>query len=226
MAKNYYIVLGVPPTESPNGIYEAFRELAKQHHPDRVGPQGTRAFQEILEAYEVLSDPQKRRLHNRGLYETELKEASRPEPMSSLRSRAEPLVPESRSILRDFQTIRPGYEPLFDRVFRNFSGLGIAKGEHIEGLHIEIVLSPVEAITGATVPIGLPVFYTCPVCEGSGRNWLFPCIQCTEQGMIEEEETVNVRIPPMVRDGTVLELPIHGLGIHNFHLCLHVRTEG
>jgi DnaJ-class molecular chaperone len=225
MAKNYYIVLGVSPTESPRGIHEAFRQLAKQHHPDRTGPHGTRAFQEILEAYEVLSDPDKRRLHNRDLYETKPVDLPRPEPINRYPSRVEPLIPEPRSIRGDFQTVRPGYEPLFDRLFRNFSGLGIPKGEHIEGLYVEIALSSAEAMAGAVIPVGVPVFYTCPVCEGSGRNWLFPCIQCGEQGMIEEEETVNVRIPPMVRDGTVLELPIHGLGIHNFYLCLHIRID-
>ena len=41
--------------------------------------------------------------------------------------------------------------------------------------------------------------------------------------MIEEEETVRVQIPPLVRDGTILEVPIRGLGIHNFYLRLHIR---
>jgi molecular chaperone DnaJ/curved DNA-binding protein len=43
--------------------------------------------------------------------------------------------------------------------------------------------------------------------------------------MIEEEQTIDVRIPAMVRDGTILEVPIRGLGIHNFHIRLYVRID-
>jgi DnaJ-class molecular chaperone len=138
MAKNYYIVLRVSRAESPRGIQDAFRELAKKYHPDRIGPQGTRTFQEILEAYQALSDTEKRKLHNQELYKAETQEEIRPEPIRVRRPRAEPLVREPMSILRDFQTIRPGYEPLFDRIFRNFTGVGIPKGELPEGLNLEL----------------------------------------------------------------------------------------
>ena len=53
--KDFYIILGVSRTESPSGIRDAFRELAKIYHPDRSGPQTTQKLQEIAEAYEVLS---------------------------------------------------------------------------------------------------------------------------------------------------------------------------
>jgi curved DNA-binding protein CbpA len=49
--KRYYLVLGVSRTESTNGTRQAFRELVKRYHPDRIGPQGQRFFQEIVEAY-------------------------------------------------------------------------------------------------------------------------------------------------------------------------------
>jgi molecular chaperone DnaJ/curved DNA-binding protein len=41
--------------------------------------------------------------------------------------------------------------------------------------------------------------------------------------MVEEEKTVRLYIPPMVRDGAVMETPIQGLGIHNFYLHLAIR---
>jgi DnaJ-class molecular chaperone len=69
--KNYYVVLGVPREASTSGIRSAYRRLAKRHHPDRAGEQGKRAFQEIAEAYSVLSDPELRRAHNQRLDETE-----------------------------------------------------------------------------------------------------------------------------------------------------------
>ena len=87
----------------------------------------------------------------------------------------------------------------------------VPKGERLEALNIEVILSPEKATMGVPVPVGVPVFYTCRQCGGSGRDWLFPCVDCNAQGIIKEEKTVKVRIPPMAPDGTVLEVPIHGL---------------
>ena len=56
MPKNYYIILGVPSTSSQDQIKTAYRQLAKEYHPDRYG-KGRTPFQVIQEAYSVLSDP-------------------------------------------------------------------------------------------------------------------------------------------------------------------------
>jgi molecular chaperone DnaJ len=224
ITKDYYAILGVSPTESLSGIREAFRELVKRYHPDRIGPQGTPVFQDIIEAYQVLSDPERRKLYNRGLRRAEGDVASRPTPiMSGQRLQPDPLVPGPMSVLRGFQEIQPSIEALFARFLQNFTGLGVPKGERVEALQVEIILTPDEAVRGGIVPLGVPVFSPCPVCGGSGRAWLFPCTYCREQGMVEEEETVRIYIPPMVRDGTIMEAPIQGLGIHNFYLHLSIR---
>ena len=55
---NYYDVLGVPTDASEDAIKKAFRKLASQHHPDKGGD--TTKFQQIQEAYETLSDGNKR----------------------------------------------------------------------------------------------------------------------------------------------------------------------
>jgi molecular chaperone DnaJ len=130
------------------------------------------------------------------------------------------------SLFHDFQTIQPSFDALFDRMFRNFSGIGSPKGERIQDLNVEVVLSPFEAAQGVVVPLGVPVFEPCSVCRGSGRDWLLPCTSCAGQGLIERETTVSVRIPPMVPDRTIIEVPIEGLGIHNFCLRLHIRLGG
>ena len=41
--------------------------------------------------------------------------------------------------------------------------------------------------------------------------------------MVEDEETVKIRIPPMVKDGAIFELPLRDLGIHNLYLRLYIR---
>jgi molecular chaperone DnaJ len=75
------------------------------------------------------------------------------------------------------------------------------------------------------LPIGVPVFRPCPECGGSGRDWLFPCQACGQQGTIEDEAIMRVRIPPRARSGSIFEMPLRGLGVHNFYLRLHVFVE-
>lgn len=60
--KDYYSILGVARTAAPDEIKRAYRKLASQHHPDKGGD--TARFQEIEEAYRVLSDPQQRAAHD------------------------------------------------------------------------------------------------------------------------------------------------------------------
>lgn len=63
MNKNYYDILGVAKNASAEDIKKAYRRLALQYHPDRVGKDNKEAehkFKEVSEAYQVLSDPQKR----------------------------------------------------------------------------------------------------------------------------------------------------------------------
>jgi molecular chaperone DnaJ len=222
--KDYYIILGVSPTEDASGIREAFRELAKRYHPDRGGPQATPRFQDIVEAYQVLSDPERRQRYSQALRRAQGRLATPFPPSSGGHAPPpEPLMPEPLSVPRGFHTISPSLEELAARWLRNFTGRGVPKGERVEGLTVEVLLSPTEAARGGVVSLGVPVFSPCPVCAGSGRDWLFPCTYCQEQGMIEAEERVRIPIPPRVRDGTTVEVPIRGLGIHNFYLRLSLR---
>jgi len=63
MNKNYYETLGISKSASQDEIKKAYRKLAMQHHPDRGGGDGDK-FKEINEAYQVLSDPQKRQQYD------------------------------------------------------------------------------------------------------------------------------------------------------------------
>jgi molecular chaperone DnaJ len=225
--KDFYIILGVSRTESPAGIRGAFRELAKIYHPDRVGPEATQKFQEIAEAYEVLSDPEKRQQYNHTLRDSEtIRITERAERIApGRRYAAEPLAPTPMSVLHDFRTIGPSFDALFDRMLRNFTGSAVPKDEQIDELNIEVVLSALEAARGAVAPIAVPVFHTCSLCHGSGRGWLFPCMACAGRGMIERQTTISVRIPAMVGDRTVIEVPLETLGVHYFLLRLYIRVS-
>ncbi len=105
--KDYYLILGVPRTETADGIRRAFRRLAKDSHPDRTGSERTAPFRDVVEAYGVLSDPERRRRHDEDL---ERSAAPRPRPAAAPGGtrpgwpEPEPLIPEPRS--------GPGPEPL------------------------------------------------------------------------------------------------------------------
>lgn len=60
--KNFYDILGVKSSATPDEIKRAYRKLASQHHPDKGGD--VKKFQEIEEAYRTLSDPQKRQQYD------------------------------------------------------------------------------------------------------------------------------------------------------------------
>lgn len=219
--KNYYLILGVPRNESPAGIRAAYRDLVKRFHPDLAGEGGAPTFRDVVEAYEVLSDPERRRTYNQSLVELERAEQA-PNILRRPMAEPEPLVPEPASIFEAPEDVRPSFEEMFNRFVRNFTGTGVPKAETEEGLNIEVVLTPEEAMRGGVLPVGVPLFETCPTCGGTGEDWLFPCLDCGTQGLIERRETVRIRIPPSVRPGAVFEVPLRGLGVHNFYLRVHI----
>ena len=63
--KDYYKVLGVVPTASDKEITRAYRKLAKEHHPD-ANPGSEERFKEIQQAYDTLSDEEKRKQYDAG----------------------------------------------------------------------------------------------------------------------------------------------------------------
>ncbi|NUP07305.1 MAG: J domain-containing protein [Polyangiaceae bacterium] len=103
--KTYYMILGVSSTESDRGIRAAYRDLAKKLHPDVAGEQATRSFQEVSEAYNVLSDPQRRREYNHTL-----NRVGDGGIVVARRSPPEPIVREPVTILGDREQIRPRSE--------------------------------------------------------------------------------------------------------------------
>src|SRR6478672_13882521 len=66
MAKDYYATLGISKTASPDEIQKAYRKLARKYHPDMNPDDATakKKFQEVQSAFEVLSDPDKRKRYD------------------------------------------------------------------------------------------------------------------------------------------------------------------
>jgi curved DNA-binding protein CbpA len=64
---SYYVVLGIAEDADSDTIRSAFRALARRYHPDAGAGSSTPEFRRALEAYETLSDPERRRLYDRDL---------------------------------------------------------------------------------------------------------------------------------------------------------------
>jgi molecular chaperone DnaJ len=224
--KSYYVILGVSPTEDRRGIRAAYCELARRLHPDVAGEQATSAFHEATEAYQVLSDPQRRRDYDASLRRTR-QEGPIGEPSGLSDSMpTEPLAWRPMSILEHPDRVSPSFDAMFDRFLRNFTRLGAPKSEQLEPLDFEVVLTPHEAKSGSVVPISVPCFRRCPQCGGSGRDLWSGCARCGEQGWLRGERIVPIRVAPEVPSGSVLEVPLEHLGISNFYLRLHIFVQG
>jgi curved DNA-binding protein CbpA len=112
--KDHYLVLGISRRENFSGILEAYRELAKQYHPDRAEPDAVDKFRDIQEAYENLSDPEKRTMYDRDVAQKKIIVQSRPEPITyPSRPRPEFRAPGPLSLLREFRSIHPSFEELY-----------------------------------------------------------------------------------------------------------------
>lgn len=110
MPKNYYIILGIPASSTQEDIKAAYKKLAKEYHPDRYS-QGHSPFQNIQEAYSVLSDPSQRQDYD------EKRRTSPDTPphrarVAELRKRqpvpVEPLIPPANA--ENFENLSTGLE--------------------------------------------------------------------------------------------------------------------
>jgi DnaJ-class molecular chaperone len=201
-------------------IRSAYRSLAKAYHPDRVGPSGTPQFQEISEAYRVLSDPVLRDAHNAALQE----ESAHVEPTGRWGpGDIEPLVAEPIVVRRNLHMSHPSVEEEFvDWTMRNFTERHIPKSGYHREADIEVILTPEEAALGGILPIEVPAFSICPACAGSGRDWFSFCVTCDGAGVRESRWTMRLQIPRLIRDGTTWEIPITEGGLH---LRIQIRID-
>jgi molecular chaperone DnaJ len=248
--RDYYEVLGVVKNASDEDIKRAYRKLAMQFHPDRnVGDdQASDRFKEAAEAYDVLSNPNKRQRYDRYGH-------------AGLNGAGMPNFTDAQSIF-----------DLFGDVFGDIFGgggrggrRGPRRGRNVEA---EITLDLVEAYKGlkrtftirrdevcsecsgsgaraGTQPAtcrrcnGHGVVFlnqgffrlqqTCPGCGGQGKIIADPCSECRGNGMVEVPREVEVNIPGGVSTGDVVRLGGEGeageAGAVRGDLLVHIRVR-
>jgi len=178
--RDYYDVLGVSPGAGADEIKRAYRQLARRYHPDISGDDRAAVFLEVSRAYDVLSDPARRRSYDSG---------QRSSDHGAGPARAEWLNDE---VDIDF----PSVASVLDRMRQSFFGSVPGRG-----LRAEIVLSPQEAFWGTTVPLDVPLRRTCGRCGGRGETWQEWCAPCGGGGEVASSHELKLRVPAGVREG-------------------------
>ncbi len=170
--RDYYEVLGVARDADETAIKSAYRKLARQYHPDvNKSPDAEERFKEINEAYEVLSDPEKRRVYDRYGHAATQGGFGAGAPGAGF----------------------GGFGDLFEEFFGGFGGMRSAARGPVRGddLRYELEITFQEAVFGAEKEIETPRQERCPVCQGSGAepgSKPIRCPQCHGTGEVRRAQ--------------------------------------
>ncbi|HYT28108.1 MAG TPA: J domain-containing protein [Ktedonobacteraceae bacterium] len=209
--KDYYKVLGVSKNASADEIKKTFRKLARKYHPD-VNPGDKKAeekFKEINEAYEVLSDADKRKKYD--TLGPNWQEQFGAHPGTGRRSysyRTSPLDFDSTSGFSDF------FEALFGRTpgaagatTRPREDFRRRAGDNIEQ-PVEVTIQ--EVYIGGTRTFNIQSTEICAFCRGTGEVAGKVCANCSGQGQFARSKRIQVKIPAGVDNGSKIRVAGEG----------------
>jgi molecular chaperone DnaJ len=244
--RDYYEVLGVSKSASADEIKSAYRKLAIKYHPDKNpgNKEAEERFKEATEAYEVLSNPEKKQAYDNYGFEG----------VNGMGGGF-----GGGTDFHEFQ----GFEDIFGNVedfFGSFFGMGggrsrgqsrrsrgsdlrydlnISLEDVYKDTEVKIKLKKRETCstcggTGAkpgtkatTCPTCggagairqsqgfFSIQTTCPRCHGTGKTISSPCVTCNGTGLEFRQKTLAVKIPAGVEDGTRIRIPGEGEGGEN-----------
>lgn len=251
--RDYYEILAVERNATDDEIKKSYRKLAMQFHPDRNqgDKEAEEIFKEAAEAYEVLSDPQKRDIYNRYGHEG--------------------LNGSGYRGFSGFEDIFSSFGDIFGDVFGFQAGRSRSRTAARAGadLRYNLRISFMDAALGATTEINLGKYVlcssccgsgcapgtspqvcsrcqgrgqvmkssgffsissTCPQCRGQGSVIAAPCRQCSGGGKVKATKAIQLKIPAGVETGSRLRLQGEGgEGEHggpNGDLYVFIEAEG
>lgn len=230
--RDYYDVLGVGRDADVSQVKRAYRKAALQFHPDRNpgDADAEERFKEAAEAFEVLNDPQKRRLYDQFGHEG-----------------------PSRAGFSGFsgaEEIFSHFGDLFGDLFGNL-GFGRRAGGPQRGgdIKVELSVTLAEVVSGVEKDVTVPrretcgtcagngakpgrppqpcgqcggrgqvihrqgfftLQTTCPVCRGEGQVITDPCEDCSGTGTVQRHSVLTVNVPPGIDDGQTLRIQGRG----------------
>jgi curved DNA-binding protein len=219
--QDYYEILGIKREAADKEIKSAYRKLARKWHPDvHTGKQKAEAeekFKKINEAYEVLSDPEKRSKYDRLGSNWQSGQDFQPPPDwgDNVRFYNSADFPGGEGGFQGTGGFSDFFETLFGGGFGRSpaGGAGPAgsrrrtrapqRGQDVE---TEIELPLEEIYRGVSKTIQLSTGAICPECGGSGTKERGFCPRCGGTGQIPDSKTLEVKIPAGIRDGGRIRL--------------------
>lgn len=236
--QNHYDILGVSRDSSQEDIKRAYRKKAAELHPDRnTAADATEKMAAVNIAYEVLSDEQKRQIHNDEL------DGKRRNPFDG--GGGSPFAGNPNDIF-DFFNVSTGYGGVNVEELFNFFARG-SERKRQQGPNVEISLTFKDVLLGKSMDIEIPVhfpclgclghgfvvggevkncetckgsgrvafrqggmaaFISCNKCSGQGKTNRTVCTRCSGQGATEQKVQTGINIPCGMRDGNVMEYTV------------------
>ena len=221
MSKDYYKVLDVPRTATAEEIKKAHRKLARKHHPD-LNPGDKKAeeqFKQIQEAYDVLSDEEKRRKFDQfgdAFAGSPFGGGAGTGPQGGPRYRTEEYADPFANVEYETQADFSGF---FDQFFGARNTPPKRSAAPTEDVEFKLDVTLEEAYRGAAKRISVTVQDICPECDGTGQKkdnkGRFDlhgtlCPRCHGSGRIPSPRTGQVDIPAGAWDGIRLKLAGQG----------------
>jgi len=227
--KDYYRILGVARNADDKAIKSAYRKLARKHHPDvSKGAGAAEKFKEINEAYEVLSDPEKRRRYD-SLGPDWQRYAQGPagQPGAGFPGGFHVEYGNAEDVGGFSDFFRTIFGDLGARADRgrggrqsvDFEGLedllgrgGSRRRRRGDDVQAAVEISLDEAFNGARKSFSLESEEPCPACHGSGNVDGKPCPTCHGRGWQRAQRQLEVKIPAGVRTGQRVRVAGEGGG--------------
>lgn len=183
MAKrDYYEILGVSKSASDDDVKKSYRKLAQQYHPDKGGDQ--EKFKEINEAYQTLSDQDKRSAYDRFGHA-----ASDASGFSGGQSYGGFGGFDSSQFNVDFENFGGGLGDVFDVFFGGGGRTRQVRPKDGQNLELRIKISFKDSIYGLNQEISFDRIEICPICKGSGAepgHSVKTCPTCNGSGQFNE----------------------------------------
>lgn len=218
--RDYYEVLGVTKKASANEIKKAYRKLAKELHPD-VNPNNKEAedkFKEVSEAYEHLSDNDKKTKYDKFGHSQEGRGFSAEEAFGGFSRHFHQRPVYSGANLR--VNIKLTLEEVFSGVKKMYKYTRDVSCDECDGhggheVHDCTTCNGVgQVMKQFRTPIGvIQQASICPSCNGNGTAYTKECNSCKGVGVKKVEEVAELEIPSGVEDGMSFAIPDKGNGI-------------
>ncbi|MCX8126587.1 MAG: J domain-containing protein [Dehalococcoidia bacterium] len=213
--KDYYQILGVGRNATEQEIKQAYRRLARRYHPDvNPGDKAAEArFKEVNEAYEVLSDPEKRRKYDQ--YGDQWQYADQFEKARAHAGGAGGFGPfEQTYTYQDLSDLGDlgDLGSIFENIFTGTGGRFRTSRRPQAGGDMEhpVEVTLEEAYHGTLRTLQVQAEELCTACGGRGIVQRRPCTACGGAGARPHLRRLEVRIPPGVRTGSRIRIAGQG----------------